>query len=93
MTTVIDKPNFTLPTTPAQQQRAVVRTLNREGAKWMAIEALARQMTDISSGNMTADKIEHLQLCAEAILYHVEDARKAVADIACHVHDLAVNHG
>lgn len=92
MTTVIDKPTFTLPTA-AQQQRLVVRTINREAAKMMAIEALARQMTELSSSNMTAEKIDHLQLCAEAVLYQIEDARKVLADIACHVNDLAVSHG
>ncbi|PSW53046.1 hypothetical protein [Photobacterium leiognathi] len=77
-------------TFPANQQRLAVRTVNREAAKMMAIEALARHITDLSSSTVTAEKFEQIQLAAEAMMYQIEDARAALTNVALLINDLDV---
>ncbi len=63
-------------------QKKVVKQVNREAASLLAVEALARQITDLSHGKMTPEKLDQIQQYAEAIMYNLEDARERMGRIA-----------
>ncbi|EGQ7740946.1 hypothetical protein CS268_RS23400 [Vibrio parahaemolyticus] len=71
-------------------QRRVVKQVNREAASLLAVEALARQITDLSHGQMSPEKIDQIQQYAEAIMYNLEDARERMGRIALIVNDVTI---
>lgn len=74
-------------------QRKVVKQVNREAASLLAVEALARQITDLSHGKMTPEKLDHIQQYAEAIMYNLEDARARMGQIALGLNDITIQSG
>ncbi|HDY8168891.1 TPA: hypothetical protein RQK98_004220 [Vibrio vulnificus] len=71
-------------------QKKVVKQVNREAASLLAVEALARQITDLSHGNMTPEKLDQIQQYAEAIMYNLEDARERMGRIALCLNDVTL---
>ncbi|WP_412497265.1 hypothetical protein [Vibrio fluvialis] len=70
-------------------QNRIVRQTNREAACLLSVEALARQITELSSGKPSEEKLELIQQYAEAMLYTLEDARERLAKLAAEVNDIS----
>ena len=71
-------------------QKKVVRQVNREAASLLAIEALANQIMDLSSSNMSRGKAELIQQYAEAITYNLEHARDRLGRFAINLNDISL---
>ncbi|WP_136487850.1 hypothetical protein [Vibrio sp. H11] len=70
-------------------QRQIVRQANREAASLLSIEALAKQIVELSSGTASPEKLEHIQQYAEAMMYNIEDTRERLGRLAASVNDMS----
>lgn len=71
-------------------QRKVVKQVNREAASLLAVEALARQIADLSNSRMTPEKLDQIQQYAEAMMYNLEDARERMGKIAITLNEVSI---
>ncbi|NAW78348.1 hypothetical protein CAG61_08395 [Vibrio sp. V34_P3A8T189] len=71
-------------------QKKLVRKVNREAASLLAVEALAKQITELSHGRMNPQKLDQIQQYAEAIMYNLEDARERMTSIALGLNELSI---